>query len=103
MKPRTAVKEEPRPVPAPAMLQLDVTSLGGEPDVLLDAVQRNVERAAAVLGRLTGAGFRCGCVVTLAADREPASPWRVMAWNDTRCGSTAHRALRAQWEARNLG
>jgi len=86
----------------PPMLDLELSSLGGSPTVLLDAVRRNVAKAAVALAHVTGVTFRCGCQATLSSRGDPASPWRVMAWNDSRCASTAHRALKAKWESSNL-
>lgn len=86
----------------PAMVDVDIALLGGSPTELLDAVQRNVDHATALFGQLTGAGFGCGCYATLAYDGRPQSHWRIMAWDDSRCGLAAHRALRAKWEGGNL-
>jgi hypothetical protein len=87
---------------AAALLDLELSSLGGPPAVLLDAVRRNVAEAAVALAHVTGVTFRCGCQATLSRGRDAAAPWRVMAWNDARCASAAHRALKAKWESSNL-
>ena len=98
----TNPKDRGRSVRGGLVPDLDVVSLGGSPDTMLDTVQRNVTRTAALLGRLTAATFRCGCLLTLAAGDAPQSPWRVMAWEDAHCTSAAHRAVRAKWEGSNL-
>jgi hypothetical protein len=84
------------------MFNLQMSSVHGSTVELLNAVQRNVAGAAQALGSLSGAGFFCGCLLTLAGDKAPAGHWRVMAWNDSRCVSATHRALKAKWEATNL-
>lgn len=100
--------EETRELPGtaslhgPAMLDVEIASLGGSPTELLDAVRRNVEQTAALMRRLTGAAFRCGCYVTLGCPGDPQAHWRIMAWDNARCGSPAHRALKAKWEGSNL-
>jgi hypothetical protein len=88
--------------PAPPMLDLELSSLGGAPSALLDAVRRNVAATAGALAQVTGVTFRCGCQATLSNRGDAAGPWRVMAWNDSRCASAAHRALKAKWESSNL-
>ena len=86
----------------PALVDLEMISLGGSPGDLLDAVRRNLTAAAGVLGALTEVSFRCGCHLTLASGPEAGAHWRIMAWNDSRCGSATHQAVKAKWEASNL-
>jgi len=88
--------------PAPPILDLELSSLGGAPSALLDAVRRNVTETAVALAQVTGVTFRCGCQATLSNRGDASGPWRVMAWNDSRCASAAHRALKAKWESSNL-
>jgi len=84
------------------LLDLELASLGGSPAALLDEVRRNVGATAVALAHVTGVTFRCGCQATLSRGSDAAGAWRVMAWNDSRCASTAHRALKAKWENTNL-
>jgi hypothetical protein len=84
------------------MFDFELTSVGGATAAVLDEVRRNVTRTAAVLGRMTGAAFRCGCHLGLAPPRGSVDSWRIIGWNDARCASPAHRAVKAKWEVRNL-
>jgi len=83
------------------LFDLAMSPVQRSPQQLLDQVRRNVERAEA-LGALEGISFECGCQLTLAGGAGGKQPWRVMAWNDSRCCSATHRALRAKWEGTNL-
>jgi hypothetical protein len=88
--------------PNHSVFDLAMAPVQCSPGVLLDAVRRNVERTVEGLGQLTGIGFRCGCQLTMAGGDDGKNPWRVMAWDDTHCSWSAHRALKAKWETSNL-
>ena len=99
-RPSDASRRDRRP--HQALFDLAMMPADRSPEALLDAVRRNVERAAEGLGQLTGVGFRCGCQLTLEGGQGGTTPWRVLAWDDSRCTWTAHRPLKAKWEASNL-